>query len=94
VGNGILENVYRLQIMNTDEVPHHYFASASGLNAIKVITERQPIEVPAVSSMTIPVRVQAVPGASKPGAYPIQFHVQSDEDKGVAVSEKSIFLIR
>ena len=94
VGNGILENVYRLQIMNTDEVPHHYFASASGLNAIKVITERQPIEVPAVSSMTIPVRVQAVPGASKPGAHPIQFHVQSDEDKGVAVSEKSIFLIR
>ncbi|HYA20690.1 MAG TPA: cytochrome c oxidase accessory protein CcoG [Burkholderiales bacterium] len=94
VENGVLENVYRLQIMNTDEAPHGYFASASGLNAIRLITEKQPIEVPAVSSMTVPVRVQAAPGEIKPGAYPIQFHVQSSEDKSVAVSEKSIFLIR
>jgi len=94
LGNGVLENVYRLQIMNTDEAPHRYIASASGLNGIKVITDGQPIEVPAVSSLTVPVRVQAVPGSSKPGAYPIQFHVRSSEDKRIAVNEKSIFLIR
>ncbi len=44
---GVIENVYRLQIMNTDVTPRRYRIDASGLPGLKVSGAEQPIAVEA-----------------------------------------------
>jgi polyferredoxin len=45
VEDGIIENVYRLQVINTDERGHRYRISASGIDGLTV-DPAEPIEWP------------------------------------------------
>ncbi|HEY6241084.1 MAG TPA: cytochrome c oxidase accessory protein CcoG, partial [Burkholderiales bacterium] len=54
VGGGTIENVYRLQIMNTEETPHRYRISASGIPTLAVAGD-EVFEVPAATTKMIPV---------------------------------------
>jgi cytochrome c oxidase accessory protein FixG len=56
---GVIENVYRLQIMNTDEKPRRFTITAAGLPGLSVVGIDQPIAVGAASTRMIPLRLQA-----------------------------------
>ncbi len=56
---GMVENVYRLQVMNTDATPRRYRITATGLEGIVVIGVEQPLELDAESSKMVPLSVQA-----------------------------------
>jgi polyferredoxin len=98
VEDGRIENVYRLQIMNTLEQPQRYRVSVAGLEGLAVASEPQ-IEVDSAAARWLPVRVQLPPEAAEPlrgRSSPIEFRIdrlpQGDEPER-SVHEKSTFLV-
>jgi cytochrome c oxidase accessory protein FixG len=82
-----VENVYRLQVMNTLETPVRVSVSVRptrDLEHVEVFTEGS-LEIPATTTRTITVRVRAEPEHAR-GSVPIEFQVGP-------VVEKSRFLI-
>jgi cytochrome c oxidase accessory protein FixG len=90
---GLIENVYRLQVMNTDERPHRYRISATGLPGIAVIVE-QPVRVAAATTEGVAVALRVDPATVSPGSHTIVFHVEDVDDPAVRSDEKSRFFVR
>ena len=94
VGQGMTENVYRLQIMNATEQAQTYAIRLSGLEGALVVPEAL-VTVDAASSRLVPLRVQAPPGISA-GSHPIAFVIASQVTPSTPagkVVEKSVFLV-
>jgi cytochrome c oxidase accessory protein FixG len=91
VEDGLIENVYRLQIMNTTEQARAFEIRVSGLPGIRVWGE-PTVGVPAATSRMVPVKVRAEP--ARVGTHPIEFEVRALGVEGVAVSEDSVFIVR
>ena len=92
VENGQIENVYRLQIINTAEITRRYRLSVSGIDSAMIASEPQ-IEVAGTQARLVPVRVQIRGGAAPPGSTPLMFRIEAIDDAGVAVREKSVFYV-
>jgi cytochrome c oxidase accessory protein FixG len=97
-GDGRIENVYRLQITNAVERPRSFAISATGLPDLEVVLDptdaRQPIEVAATSTRTLPLRLRAEPRGISAGSHEIRFHVAADDNPDVVTHEKSVFFSR
>jgi cytochrome c oxidase accessory protein FixG len=89
---GVIENVYRLQIMNTGEAPQRFSIAVDGVPGIKVVGVEQPIEIAGVSTRLVLLRLQAPAEAGKPGANRIEFVLAAAGDAKRARREKSTFL--
>jgi cytochrome c oxidase accessory protein FixG len=62
---GVIENVYRLQIMNTDEKARQFTVSATGLPGLQVADVTQPVEVGAAATRLLPFRLQVAADAEE-----------------------------
>jgi len=91
VEGGMLENVYRLQVMNATERPQRYAIAASGIEGLTVAAG-DSVEVQPAESRWVAVRLQLPYGAASPGSHPVHFDVKA-ADGGAHVSEKAIFLV-
>jgi cytochrome c oxidase accessory protein FixG len=56
---GVIENVYRVQLMNTDETPRRFTIRAEGLPGLKVVGVEQPVALHAAEGRPIALRLQA-----------------------------------
>ena len=93
VENGLVENVYRLQVMNVTELPHRYSLAVAGLDGIEIAGDRI-VEVPAAATKSVMVSVRVPADAGNRGANTIYFDVKSVVDDGTtAVHEKTTFLM-
>ncbi|MCX2864223.1 cytochrome c oxidase accessory protein CcoG [Paucibacter sp. PLA-PC-4] len=99
VDDGFIENVYRLQIMNTTEAVQHYRIAAAGLpglaTAQPVLLEVGPAEARWVSvALRLPPQSAAQAGS---GAHEIRFAIEreagTDEHPAYTLSEKSTFVV-
>jgi cytochrome c oxidase accessory protein FixG len=90
VEGGLIENVYRLQVMNTLERPRTFEITASGIPEIEVWGDAMVI-VPATENRVALVKVR---GRAQPGTHPIVFRIRAVGYEGVEVREKSVFLVR
>jgi cytochrome c oxidase accessory protein FixG len=99
---GIIENVYRVQLMNTDETPRQYTIRAEGLPGLKVVGVEQPIAMRGAEGRPVALRLQApvdpraedpAAGELRPGAHRIEFVVQAIEDEKVMRHERSSFIV-
>jgi cytochrome c oxidase accessory protein FixG len=95
VEGGEIENVYRLQIMNTTEAPRSYEIDVEGLAHLEVHGPER-VEVGPASSRTVPVKVRMHAEREHVGAgtYPIVFEVEAEDHPEEAVREKSVFIVR
>jgi cytochrome c oxidase accessory protein FixG len=93
VEGGRIENVYRLQIMNTVESERTFEIRATGLPGLAVASEAR-VELGETATRMVPVRLRIDPGAAAPGTHRIEFHVSAVGVEGVAVTEKSVFIVR
>lgn len=91
VSGGRLENVYRLQIMNAQEISQSFQVSADGLPGLTVSSDSS-MEVAPTESRWVAVRVQLPYDGAPPGSHPIYFKVQSSASDHV-VTEKSVFIV-
>ncbi|HLA34282.1 MAG TPA: cytochrome c oxidase accessory protein CcoG [Rhodocyclaceae bacterium] len=99
VEGGMIENVYRLHIMNVSEQTQHYRVDASGLQGLTLIADETPggkipssIELPAASSRTLTVQARLPDNVGKPGSNVMYFDVSSIEDPSIVVHEKTTFI--
>jgi polyferredoxin len=93
VEGGLIENVYRLQLINTEEDERYYYVVVDGLPGIHLATAGG-FGVDGASTRMVTVRVRIGPGAAQPGTHPIRFHVSAAGIPGVEVHEKSVFIVR
>ena len=94
-GDGRIENVYRLQIINIAERPRNFSIEASGLPNIDVAFDgTQPIEVPSASSRAVPVRLRVDPTGLQAGSHRVRFKVTASDDSRVVADEQSVFFSR
>ena len=99
VGAGNIENVYRVQIMNTDEKPRRFTIAAQGLPGLAVMGIDQPVEVGAAATSLLPLRLQVPLQAGPdgpvlaPGPHRIEFVIQSVDEPQVNRHEPSSFIV-
>lgn len=92
VEGGVIENVFRLQVMNVSEKDQRYTISVTGLNKIELIGE-PVIELVSASNKNFTFQVRVPPESAGKGSHPIYFDVKSETDPKAAVHEKAIFLM-
>ncbi len=93
LNDGRLENVYRLQIMNTTEQAHQFMVTASGIEGMELVAA-QPVTVPAAGAITLPVALRVDPARTTAGSHPVHFHIEDSTDARVRADEKSVFFVR
>ena len=78
-----IENVYRIQVMNSSENAMRVNFKVTGLSHLEILTSQgKPLTnvlVEASSNQLIPIRVSSPLGEIKPGNYPIHFEVEGVE---------------
>jgi polyferredoxin len=92
VEDGMIENVYRLQIMNTSEQAHSYRIRASGIDGLAVVTEDMAT-LGATETRAVPVRLRAPHGAGERGSNKITFELTATDDPSLAVRETAVFIV-
>jgi cytochrome c oxidase accessory protein FixG len=92
VSDGLIENVFKLMIINNAETIQRYRVSVAGIESA-FIDSAAEIEVPAASHRLVPVRVRVQPQYGHSGSNEIVFTVQSVDDTATVRHEKSVFYL-
>jgi cytochrome c oxidase accessory protein FixG len=90
-GNALVENVYRLHIMNTTEQRQTYTVQAGGLPQLAVGSETR-FEIDPASSRSVPLRLQAPLDTVAPGSHKVTIEVKAQDDAAITVREHTTFL--
>jgi len=88
-----VENIYRLQIMNTQEVPHRFIIRASGAETLQV-ADPEAVEIPGAATRMVPVRLRIDKGRLAAGSHKIEFEVTAADNAAIIARERSIFLVQ
>jgi cytochrome c oxidase accessory protein FixG len=89
-GQALIENVYRLQVMNTAERRRVFTLHAEGLADLEVASETT-FEVAPASTLSVPLRIRA-PAPQAAGSHRVYIEVKAQDDATVRVREKTTFL--
>jgi len=90
---GVIENVYRVQIMNTTESARSFTIAVEGMPGLETVGVTQPVTVAAAASQLVPLRLRAPAASGAPGSHPIEFVIQSTDAPPILRREKSTFLL-
>jgi cytochrome c oxidase accessory protein FixG len=77
---GLIENVYRLQIINKDGQPHRYTLQAQGIDGLQVVTAGRDIAAAPLQTIDIPVSLIADPVELKGRSIEVTFTLQAIDD--------------
>lgn len=92
VEDGMIENAFRLQIMNTDERSHRYRISVSGVDGIRITTADEVV-LEGTESRAVPVTVRAPHGKGEPGPNKVEFRLTALDEPVLDVREKGMFFV-
>lgn len=93
IEGGVIENIYRLQVMNVSEQAHRYTISVSGLEGIQLEGVAQ-VEMPALMTQAFPVAVRVPMESAVKGSHKIYFDVRAEQGNAESVvHEKATFLM-
>ncbi|MCX7216205.1 MAG: cytochrome c oxidase accessory protein CcoG [Burkholderiales bacterium] len=92
VEDGMIENVYRLQIMNTDEAPHRYKLTVEGIPSIHIQGGNE-VALSSTESRAVPVSVRTNEGQGEKGSNKIYFTLTTIDDPAIEVKEKAVFFV-
>lgn len=97
VAGGLVENVYRLQIINTSDQPLRLQLTAEGIDGLAVLAGRDGsdvVEVEAAANKLVPVVLRAPRGDTAPGAHAIVVQARSqDTGRVLEVREPASFYL-
>ena len=100
VADGQIENVYRLQIMNTQEVPRRLTINATGIDQLAVSGIALPLEIGPATTQMITLNLRAPSEKTQKGSNRIEFHITPIDVNGFtnpdefSLHEKSVFFKR
>jgi cytochrome c oxidase accessory protein FixG len=87
---GLIENVFRLQLMNATEQTKKISISASGPPALRIASATQETLLPTESKWMV-VSVHAEPGSAPAGAHKFMFQID-DTEGAFKLSESAVFI--
>ncbi|MBL8445111.1 MAG: cytochrome c oxidase accessory protein CcoG [Zoogloeaceae bacterium] len=87
---GLIENAYRLQLINASEQPRTFAITVDGIAGIH-LSEPLEVSVPGAASGAVTAQVRVEPGALSGGSHPIRFIVEDKADPQVVVVEEARF---
>jgi cytochrome c oxidase accessory protein FixG len=90
---GVVENVYRVQIMNTAEVPREFRITVAGLPGIAVVGVPQPLRVEGAAATLIPLRIEAPAEAAAPGTHKVELTIEDVLDPAIRRQESTTFIL-
>jgi len=88
-----VENIYRLQIMNTQETPHRFVIRARGVQSVHV-ADNDAVDIPGATTRMVPVRLRIELGQLHSGSHKIEFEVSAVDDTTILARERSVFLVQ
>jgi cytochrome c oxidase accessory protein FixG len=92
VEDGMIENVYRLQIMNTSEQAHSYRIRVSGIPSLELVTE-QEVALAGTETRAVPIRLRAAHGDGAKGSNKIAIELTALDDPALRVKENAVFIV-
>jgi cytochrome c oxidase accessory protein FixG len=92
VEDGLIENSYGLQIMNSSEAARRFRVSVSGIDGVSLAGESE-FEVGGAAVRRVPLSVRIEPGRGQAGSNPIRFSIQAVDSPGLSVEARSTFFI-
>jgi len=92
VEDGAIENVYLLQVMNTEEHARRFRVAVSGIDSLQLVSDSD-IRVDATSTRAVPVRVRLAQGRGEAGTNRIRFALSALDDPAVRVTEPTVFVV-
>jgi cytochrome c oxidase accessory protein FixG len=92
VEDGMIENVYRLQIMNTSERAQTYRIRVSGIDTLAQVTP-DLVKLDATETKAYPIRLRTAHGAAHPGSNKIAVELTSIDDPSLHVKEDAVFIV-
>jgi cytochrome c oxidase accessory protein FixG len=92
VEDGMIENVYRLQVMNTTEEAQRLRVTVDGIASARVVDD-DLVEIGPATTRAVPLRVRIAGGDGKPGANRIAFTLASRDSAALQVSEEASFIV-
>lgn len=92
VKNGLIENVYRLMVINGAETPSDYVISVQGIEGIFIDSDTR-VSVGGADKQLVPVRVRADPDYGESGSNRIAFTVESVQNPEHRRVEETTFFI-
>lgn len=96
VSGGMIENVYRMQIMNATEEVHAFRLGVSGIDGLQIgigkTKKNKLINVAPAEARWVVVHVSVPDGTVSPGSHQINFEIESIDSKE-KLQEKTKFLV-
>jgi cytochrome c oxidase accessory protein FixG len=92
VEEGMIENVYRLQIMNTTEQAHTYRIRVAGIDSLAQVTP-DTVTLGPTDSLAHAIRLRTAHGAGQKGSNKISITLQAVDDPGLQVTERAVFFV-
>ena len=92
VEDGMIENVYRLQIMNTTESAHTYRITVDGIDTLALVTPAI-VRLEATETRAVPIRLRTAHGAAQKGSNRIAVSLTSVDDPALHVKETAVFIV-
>ncbi len=92
IEEGMIENVYRMQIMNTDESAHRFHISVGGIESIQ-LQGTGNFSLQATESRAVPVNVRLGPGQGEKGSNKIWFTLTDIDNPDIQLKEKAVFFV-
>ena len=90
-GNGMIENVYTLKVINMDDFEHRYIIDVTGIEGIKM-RGAENIIVPGGKILERVVTLEVDPGNLPETSNWVQFHIKSSSNPSIAEEEDARFL--
>jgi cytochrome c oxidase accessory protein FixG len=94
VEDGMIENVYRLQIMNTSEQAHVYRIRVSGLDTLTLAGPGpDTVSLAPTETLAHPIRLRSAHGAGHKGSNKIDIELSAVDDPSLQVKEHAVFFV-
>ncbi|RFP12848.1 MULTISPECIES: cytochrome c oxidase accessory protein CcoG [unclassified Duganella] len=92
VEEGMIENVYRLQIMNTTEQAHTYRIQVGGMATLAQVTP-DLVRLEGTETKAYPIRLRSAHGAGNPGSNKIEIELTAVDQPSLHVKEHAVFFV-
>ncbi len=95
-GDGLIENIYRLKLLNMDTKEHRYKVTVEGLDGIKLVasdgTNLQNVKMKSAEIKDMAIKLQVDPEQIPEISNPVLFRVQALDAPDLQLEKKSTFL--
>jgi cytochrome c oxidase accessory protein FixG len=92
LGNGDIENIYSLKILNKDRKDHRYQVIIDGLDAARLKLDDDNLLVPSANAASFHLRVIANPDALPKGVSRIHFTVTAVDNSSITITSDARFV--